>query len=149
MKCLSPGFRKVTCLDVIPKSDWIASLPNVEYVELPDRDFSCFGVVDGSIDFVWSFGCLCHLSMDAVREYLKNLFQKAKSGANLVCMFGNWPRHPSLKHVDRNATYPPESCPWFYQDLELVQRAVEDAGFVDFKDVFPDLRDTVAHFKKP
>jgi len=143
--CLSSNFKKVICLDVIPKSDWIASLPNVEYIELPDRNFTCLGVEDDSIDFVWSFGCFCHLSMDAVREYLKSLFKKTKSGANLVIMFGNWPKHP----FNRNVVYAPDQCPWFYQDLELVQQAMEDAGFVDFKDMIPDFRDTIAHFKKP
>lgn len=143
--CLSPNFQKVICLDVIPKSDWIASLPNVEYVELPDRNFSCLGVEDNSIDFVWSFGCFCHLSMDAVREYLKSLFKKVKVGADLVCMFGNWPKHP----FNRNVVYTPDQCPWFYQDLELVQQAVKSAGFVDFKDMLPGFRDTIAHFKKP
>lgn len=147
--CLSPNFKRVVCLDVIPKSDWIAKLPNVEYVELPDRNFSCLGVEDDSIDFVWSYGCFCHLTMDAVREYLRSLFKKAKSGANLVIMFGNWIRNPHTKGCDKDAIYSPEQCPWFYQDLELVQQAVKEAGFIDFKDMLPDFRDTIAHFKKP
>jgi SAM-dependent methyltransferase len=147
--CLSPNFKKVICLDVIPKSDWIAQLPNVEYIELPDRNFSCLGVADNSVDFVWSFGCFCHLTMDAVREYLKSLFRVTKRGANLVCMFGNWQKHPNLIQVDKGAVFPPDQCPWFYQDLELVKQAILDAGFMDFVDLVPEVRDTIVHFKKP
>ena len=145
---LSPNFKKVICLDVIPRSDWLASLPNVEYVELPDRNFSCYGVEDDSIDFAWSFGCFCHLSMDAVREYLKSLYKKMKIGANAALMFGNWPRHPEHKSLPKDASWSPEQCPWFYQDLDLVGRAIADAGFVEFRDLLPTFRETMAYFKK-
>ena len=145
---LSGNFRKIICIDVIPKPDQIAALNDAEFIELPNRDFTCYGVANNSIDFVWSYGCFCHLTMAAVQEYLNNLFLKVKSGANLVIMFGNWERHPQLCKVDPSAEYRPELCPWFYQNIELVQNAVHNAGFINFQDLYPDCRDTIAYFKK-
>jgi hypothetical protein len=33
-------------------------------------------------DYMFSFGCLCHVSFEGVTEYAKNIFPKLKSGAN-------------------------------------------------------------------
>lgn len=146
---LTGHFRRLICIDVIKQPPGFNNLLDVEYIELPDRDFTCQGVEDNSIDFVWCYGCFCHLTMDAVHEYLHNIYQKVKAGSNLVIMFGNWPRHPQMHAVDPNDKWPPASCPWFYQDITLVKEAVQNAGFVDFIDLFPNFRDTIAHFKKP
>lgn len=139
-RLLSTLFGKVVTLDVLPKSDWLQQLPNVEHHELPDRCFRCEGVEDNSIDFVWSFGVFCHFTEAACRAYLTSIYQKMKSGASAILLFGNWARHP----------HPPADglCQWFFQDLALVQTWLRDAGFVDFRDLLPQYRDTMAYVRK-
>lgn len=141
-RVLSQLFGGVVALDVIPPSDWIRALWNVQHNQVPDRCFECWLVEDNSIDFAFSFGCLCHLSETAVRSYLKSLYAKMKSGATAILMFGNWTRHPGPD------TSPGGLCPWFYQDLPLVKSWAAEAGFVDFKDLLPSHRDTLARMVK-
>jgi phospholipid N-methyltransferase len=53
---------------------------NVKYFQV--EDFECRMLPENYFDFVFSFGCLCHVSFEGISEYAKNIFPKLKSGAN-------------------------------------------------------------------
>ena len=52
---------------------------NVKYIQV--EDFSCRDLPENYFDYMFSFGCLCHVSFEGTTEYAKNLFDKLKSGA--------------------------------------------------------------------
>lgn len=53
---------------------------NVRYIQV--SDFECRDLPDGYFDFLFSFGCLCHVSFEGISAYAKNLFPKLASGAH-------------------------------------------------------------------
>ena len=53
---------------------------NVRYIQV--NDFECRDLPDKHFDYMFSFGCLCHVSFEGITEYAKNLFPKLASGAN-------------------------------------------------------------------
>jgi hypothetical protein len=46
------------------------------------KDFECTELPDQRFDYMFSFGCLCHVSFDGIEAYAKNIFPKMVSGAN-------------------------------------------------------------------
>jgi cyclopropane fatty-acyl-phospholipid synthase-like methyltransferase len=148
---LIPNFKRVVCLDVVPKK----FQGDCDYIQLSNKDFFCTGVQDSSIDFAFSFGVFCHLSGEAQASYLTNLYKKMKPGGHAIIMFANFDRHPDHKnateeylHAYKYSNPSPTGGCWFYMDLALNKKIVEDAGFVDFQDLLPDFRDTLAYFRK-
>jgi hypothetical protein len=53
-------------------------------------DFSCNGIPDDHFDYMFSFGCLCHLPFSCVSEYAMNLYPKLKSGSNCFWMIADY-----------------------------------------------------------
>jgi hypothetical protein len=154
-RCLLANFKHVFAVDVVPiKFD--TSATNFTYVQVPSKNFECPGIADGTLDFVFTFGLFCHLSLAAQRQYLKALFRKLKSGGSMVAMFADFRRHPYFsklpektldKYKEKNTS--PQDGAWFYNDLETTRKMVEESGFIDFTDLLPGFRDTFARFKKP
>ncbi len=166
---LSRMFAKVTAIDVVDKPDMFPKGSNITYVKAPDRDFSCHSIPPASVDFIFTFGVFPHLSRAAQSEYLSSMFRVLKPGGNVVASFANWKRHQLLMRIQINvflidsaeivhlggehvraAKEPIEhSAPWFYNDLDRTKRMVKSAGFIDFVDLIPEFRDTLAGFRKP
>lgn len=150
-ECLIPHFKHVTAVDVVPAK----FSANCTYIQAPSKDFTCYGVADNSIDFLFSFGCFCHLSEDAQACYLKAAFTKMKSRSKGLVMFANFDRHPyyaeakeeEKKKYEQNIS--PGAAVWFYMDLNRTKQLIKDAGFINFTDTLPDFRDTLASFVKP
>lgn len=149
-KYLIPNFRQVIALDVVSQKFG----GKLKYIRVPNRDFSCHGVDDGSIDFLFSFGCFCHLSVEAQSEYLRSAYRKMRDGAFGLVMFANFDRHPNWNKMsaeERRAhegNRNPEGAVWFYNDLATTRKMIEEAGFRGFYDCMPDFRDTLAAFQK-
>lgn len=143
-------FRTVTCLDVIARPS-VLDFSNVAYIEVGDRNFTCSGVADCCMDFVFSFGLFCHLSKNAGEEYLRGMARVMRPGARALIAFANWQRHPTLpKDGQRFANERQfDGATWFYCDVEQAKEMVANAGFVDFQDAIPQFRDTLAIFTKP
>ena len=54
--------------------------PNVRYFQV--NDFECRELPENRFDYMFSFGCLCHVSFEGINSYAANIFPKLKSGAN-------------------------------------------------------------------
>lgn len=147
---LKPLFGSVICMDVIPRPASLGD-PRIGYVEVGDRDFSCPGIPDSYVNFVFSFGLFCHLSESASFDYLTSLHRVMASGAYGLIAFANWQRHQSTpKDGQRFSNLRSADGPcWFYCDASMAKRLVEDAGFIEFSDALPEFRDTLASFRKP
>jgi SAM-dependent methyltransferase len=153
-KYLTKQFKHVVALDLLPNPRFTSG--NVTYIEVPDRDFTCYGVEDNSIDFCWSFGVFCHLSIPACREYVKAIYSKLKPGGKACLYFSNIDRRPGdskpfdyenkLQH--RHVDYENE-IQWTFNDYQTTEAMLLDAGFIDVKDQMPDLIDTMISGQKP
>jgi len=87
------GAKKVVVMDALSAEHndfwrFVGDRPNVEYIEV--KDFSCDQLPDNFFNYVFSFGCLCHISFDGIAEYATNLFPKLRSGCNCFWMIADY-----------------------------------------------------------
>jgi hypothetical protein len=72
----------------------IGNQSNVKYIQV--SDFSCNELQDNYFTYMFSFGCLCHVSFDGISEYAKNLYPKLKSGSNCFWMIADYDNYNKL-----------------------------------------------------
>jgi hypothetical protein len=92
------GAKKIYALDALSAEhngifDYLGNPANVEYHQV--ADFECKMIDDNEIDFLFSFGCLCHVSFNGVSAYARNLFPKLKSGAQCFWMIADYEKYNS------------------------------------------------------
>lgn len=140
-KHLVKRFKYVTGVDVL-RRDWVVddqSPKNFGYIQVAPDDYSLSMFEDGSVDFVWSFGCMCHLVRDAMREYLKSAHRVLKPGGNAVFeFFATTRRMPLRPGADEKAM---RGKPWTcVLDETEPPSMMADAGFVSIIDYFPQTK---------
>lgn len=146
---LAQNFKEVIAIDILPKKDFEKvrlKNRNIKYIEVPDRNFDCYEVEDNSIDFVWSFGVFCHLSLEACQEYLHSMYKKCKAGAKVALYYSNNDRRPLPEsHIFDGSA----GVPWSRNTFSITQNMLEKAGFVNIYDLMPELPDTMISGTKP
>ena len=95
-KALLPA-KEIWALDALSAEynqfyEYLNHPKNVKYIQV--EDFSCKDLPENYFDYMFSFGCLCHVSFEGTTEYAKNLFDKLKSGANVS---GLWRTRKNIK----------------------------------------------------
>lgn len=138
---LAKNFQQVIALDLLPTVKFHHR--NITYIEVPDRDFSCYRVGDNTIDFCWSFGVFCHMSLEACEQYVNAIFRKLKPGGEVALYFSNSDRRPA------GGPFDPEVVQWVKNDFATTEAMLKSAGFVDARDLMPDLFDTMIYGRKP
>lgn len=78
------GAKEVWALDALSAEynrffEYLNHPKNVRYLQV--KDFECRELPENHFDYMFSFGCLCHISFDGIGAYAKNIFPKLKSGA--------------------------------------------------------------------
>lgn len=68
--------------------DYVGRRPNVHYHTV--EDCALTPVADASIDFVFSFGCFCHLSEHVAREYFRTFARVMRPGTTGFVMFADY-----------------------------------------------------------
>ena len=144
-KYLAPNFQIVIALDLIPRPFF--QNPNIIYIEVGDRDFSCAKVADDSIDFVWSFGVFCHLTRQAIQEYLRSIHRKCKTGAKLSLYFSNNDRRPHYSG-DEQPDPDPNQPMWCNNNMDKTMAMLDLSGFRNIKDLMPELFDSMVYCEK-
>jgi ubiquinone/menaquinone biosynthesis C-methylase UbiE len=132
MKYLALNFKHVIALDVIPKPSKFDHR-KITYVELPDRNFDCFGVVDESVDFVFGFGLFPHLTLAAIQQYLYAIYRVCKIGAQCVFSFSNTERRPGCASVETTG----KEIPWIRNTVQETLKMLVKARFQDITDLTP------------
>ena len=79
------GAKEVWALDALSAEyngffEYLNHPANVKYFQV--KDFECRDLPERHFNYMFSFGCLCHVSFDGISEYAKNIFPKLVSGAN-------------------------------------------------------------------
>jgi len=147
-KCML-GFKELWAIDPVSAEDtgfneYVGVHSNVHYVQI--KNFSLDFLQDNSIGFVFSFGCLCHVSFDGIYEYALRMFPKLISGANCFWMIAD---------QDKFKRSTGENIPssgvggWHNADLYRTCDMLEEIGYnVILTDVGTCLRDPIIHFGK-
>jgi hypothetical protein len=94
-RCLLPA-KEVWCLDALTAEynrfwEYIGDASHVRYIQV--EDFECRALPDNHFDYLFSFGCFCHISFVGIEEYAKNLFPKLKSGANCFWLVADYEKY--------------------------------------------------------
>jgi SAM-dependent methyltransferase len=85
------GFKTLYVVDYHP--ELLAELkrsfnrPNMKFVRNNGCDFP--GIEEGSVDFIFSFGCFVHLEASLIKAYLKNIGTILKRGGNAVIQYSD------------------------------------------------------------
>ena len=94
-KSLLPS-KEVYALDALPENHngLLARLghpANVKYFQV--ADFKCAMIPDNHVDYMFSFGCFCHVSFEGIEEYAVNLYPKLKHGSNCFWMIADYDKY--------------------------------------------------------
>jgi hypothetical protein len=121
-RCLLPS-KQVYALDALSAEhngffNYLGHPRNVKYFQM--TDFDCGFLPDNSIDFMFSHGCLCHVSFDGITQYATNLFPKMKTGSDCFWMIADYEKYNAAyarlsiwEALDR--TLPPHGKPLIAQ----------------------------------
>lgn len=65
------------------------------------KDFKCEMLPDSYFDYMFSYGCLCHVSFEGIREYAKNLYTKLKGNSNCFWMVADYDKYNrAISHLN-------------------------------------------------
>lgn len=143
------GCRHLTAIDVIRKPVAFNDLPNFTYHELPNNSFDCVPVKSGTMDFVFSYNVFCHLSNEAIQEYLKGIRRVLKVGGSAVFMLSNFEH--TKKHTNNPEKYSVgDLLPMghYYQDDRTIDLVIGSGWNIESRNMIPEHRDIIIHIKK-
>jgi len=100
------GAGEIWCLDALTAEynnfwEYVGKRANIKYIVV--NDFSCSAIPDDYFDFFFSFGCFCHISLEGIDEYMKNLYPKLKPGAHGFVLIGDYKKYNDM--VDNKNAY--------------------------------------------
>lgn len=107
-KALLPS-KAVYALDALSAEhnqfhDYVGHPPNVKYFHV--QDFECGMLPDDHFDYMFSYGCLCHVSFDGIQAYAANLYPKLKSAANCFWMVADYEKYDrTVQSLDEFSIY--------------------------------------------
>jgi hypothetical protein len=90
-KCLLPA-KQIYALDALSAQhngffEYLGHPRNVKYFQV--SDFECDMLRDNGIDYMFSHGCLCHVSFNGIARYAERIFPKLKPGSHCFWMVGD------------------------------------------------------------
>jgi len=97
-KALLPS-KEVWCLDAKSREEngidsYLGYPQNLIYHKV--SSFSCDMLPDDEFDYLFSFGCLCHVPWNGVMAYARNIFPKLKSGAHAYWMVADYDKRNAV-----------------------------------------------------
>ncbi len=139
-------FAHVTAVDVIKmpvKFDkW--SREKFKYREQGEQSFFICDPFD-VYDFAFSYNCFCHLSNEALKEYVASVHSVLKPGGNFVFMLANYNKNPQGYTGELGELLP---FGHFYQDDRTIDIIVGEGWEIVSRNMIPEHRDIIVHLKK-
>ncbi len=138
-------------LDVIAKPPQLNELQCFHWIELADQCYSCLGINDDCIDFCYSYNTFCHLSDEAIKSYLADIYRVLSPGGDLVFMLSDFQRvsrlyFPETADMFRRGEILPNGH--FYQDEETIQLVIDPMSWdIMSTDMIPAHRDRIVHLR--
>ena len=88
--------KEVHALDALPEEhngfyEYIGHPRNVFYHQV--QDFDCKILPNNHFTYMFSFGCLCHVSFEGITKYAVSTFPKLTSGSNCFWMVADYDKY--------------------------------------------------------
>lgn len=88
--------KEIWCLDALSAEhndfwNYVGHNEHVKYFQV--SDLSCDILPDNKFDYLFSFGCFCHISFEGMTEYMKNLYSKLQQGAHCFVMNADYDKY--------------------------------------------------------
>lgn len=115
---IAPICYQMYAIDLIPSP---SLNPKVVYIENDNQQFNCKSIPSNSVDFVFSFGVFCHLSLSACDEYLQDILRVLKPTGKALLMYGD---ENGLKRHFKNPTLTCESIGWKYNTFDETMKMI-------------------------
>jgi hypothetical protein len=99
------GAKEIWCLDALSAEynnfwEYVGNQAHIHYIQVDD--FSCRALPDNKIDYLFSFGCLCHISFEGISEYMKNMHAKLRDGAHGFIMVADYDKfNQATKNIEK------------------------------------------------
>lgn len=141
-------FKSLIAIDLIEKPKQFSKFSNFTYIEAPSKDYTCFNVEHNSIDFTFSYNVFCHLSNNAIKEYLKNIYLVSRQGADLIFMISNV---NNIQQENKDKYKLGDALPMghFYQNDKTLDKVIDSKEWqIINRNLIPDHRDIIVHLKK-
>jgi len=102
-KALLPS-KEIWVLDALSAEhncffEYLNNPNNVKYYQI--SDFSCNILPDNYFTYMFSYGCLCHVSFQGITEYAINIYDKMKKGSNCFWMIADYDKYNSAIIKDK------------------------------------------------
>lgn len=117
--------QRIYCLDALSAehngfNNYVGLHDNVVYYWV--KDFSLRMIPDNSLDYVFSYDVLCHVSNEGIGEYAKNMFKKMKSGAIAFWMVADYEKYNSFVENIENINKPNSLTCLYLNDKNKMRR---------------------------
>jgi hypothetical protein len=94
-RCLLPS-KEIFALDALSAAhngffDYLGHPRNVKYFQV--QDFACEMLPENHFNFMFSHGCLCHVSFDGIHQYAENIFPKMRAGSDCFWMIADYKKY--------------------------------------------------------
>jgi hypothetical protein len=117
--------NEIWCLDALSAEhnkfwEYVGKEDNVKYIQV--SDFSCNVLPSNKFNYLFSFGCFCHISFEGITEYMKNIYNKLVSGAHCFIMVADYDKHNmAISNKDKYflKLFPPKIVPFIRLYLSL------------------------------
>jgi hypothetical protein len=103
-KALLPS-KEVWVMDSLPEVhnrffEYLGNAPNVKYFQV--QNFKCEMLPDNYFNYMFSFGCLCHVSFEGIKEYAVNLYPKLKQDSHCFWMVADYDNYNNvIQNINR------------------------------------------------
>jgi len=103
-KALLPS-KEVYALDALPEEhnrfyEYLGYPRNVKYHQV--QDFQCKILPENYFNYMFSFGCLCHVSFEGITKYAVSIYPKLTSGSNCFWMVADYEKYNrAVSNLDR------------------------------------------------
>lgn len=117
--------KEIWCLDALSAEhnqfwEFVGRDPKIKYIQV--NDFSCSQLPNNKFNFLFSFGCFCHISFDGLEQYMKNIHNKLISGAHCFIMIADYDKYNNAianKEKFFIKLFPPKIAPFVKLYLSL------------------------------
>jgi hypothetical protein len=119
----------------------------IKYFEV--NDFTCSMVPEDYVTYMFSYGCLCHVSFDGCKEYAKNLYSKLKVGAQCFWMVAGYDKYNSTSAHKLPREEDSISPGRWFDNWQKLCEILPNIGYKILEtDTKTNIRDPIIHFTK-
>jgi hypothetical protein len=119
--------KEIWCLDALSAEhnkfwEYVGRDRKIHYIQV--SNFSCNTLPANKFNYLFSFGCLCHVSFDGITAYMKNIYDKLLPGAHCFIMVADYDKYNAAiarKDIYFAKMFSPKLAPFIKFYLKLTK----------------------------